>query len=77
MPDITNPAPEPTWKYRRIYTYGLTAAVCVGIVIALAFRANTVALALTALLALLATYYMIAPSAEHIVATVQAWKAQR
>jgi hypothetical protein len=76
-----NPAPEPTWKYRRAYVYALTLLACVGIGVALARMsgadAKIVALALVGLVALISTYYLIAPTAENIVATVQAWRAQK
>lgn len=66
------PRPEPQWLYRRIYTWSLTAAalILIAVAVALAPRADlqSIALALIVLIALLATLYLIAPSAPELAA---------
>ena len=69
---------ESKWTFRRLYTYAVTlvAAVLLGICVWRMAEADLrgVALSLVGLIALLATYYLIAPTAEHIVAALRAWK---
>ncbi len=75
MTDEQDPVPESKWLFRRIYAYAVTLACLFGVgwVINKLVEAQHlagVAYGLIALCALLATYYLIAPSAEHIVSIV-------
>lgn len=86
MPDIPatadaqDPLPEQDWTWRRIYTYALTLVCCLGVGWSLYtlhdLEAGEAIYLLSkymlAIIALLATYYMIAPSAEQIVHLIQA-----
>lgn len=79
--DLQDPLPEPKWTWRRVLIFGVTTAslsliaVCVDRVPP--ERLPGVIYALLGMIALLATYYLIAPSAEHIVSTVQAWRSRK
>lgn len=77
---MTTPV-ESQWKFRRIFTYGVTAIalILLAVIVARAEAGDlkTVAWALILLIALLATYYLIAPTAEHIVAAIAAWKGKQ
>lgn len=81
MTDLQDPLPEPKWTWRRILIFGVTVcsllliAACVDRV--LAKDLPGVIYALLGMIALLATYYLIAPSAEHIVSTIQAWRNRK
>lgn len=83
--DVQDPLPEQDWTWRRTYTYALTLIACVGVGFALdAIRATGdiealygVAWWMLAIIAMLATYYMVAPSAEQIVRLIQAAKLMR
>lgn len=81
MVDPQDPLPEPKWTWRRTLIFGLTISGLV--LIAWQFprvpdpQVRGVIYALLGLIALLATYYLIAPSAEHIVSTVQAWRSRK
>lgn len=73
---------EQSWTFRRYFTYALTSANTIGVGVTLwklqtASDLRTVALALIALNALLATYYLIGPTAEHIVAVARAFGRDR
>lgn len=80
--DVQDPLPEQDWTWRRAYTYALTITACVGVGFAMdAIRATGdidalygVAWWMLAIIAMLATYYMVAPSAEQIVKLIQAAK---
>lgn len=80
VPDMVSqdPASEPQWFYRRVFTWAVTLIVLclVGVMVAIMPRGDLqlVALALIGLCALLATYYIIAPSAPEIAAIVAAWR---
>lgn len=67
-----DPLPEPQWFFRRIFTWGVTllAAAGVGFIIGLAPRDDLqlIALFLVGLISLLATLYLIAPSAPELAA---------
>lgn len=69
--DPQDPLPEPSWTFRRWFTW-LVMAVCLGLVAWIVWKLTEsshlagVAYALVGLCALLATYYLIAPSAEHL-----------
>ncbi|MDM8352907.1 hypothetical protein [Brevundimonas diminuta] len=71
-----DPLPEASWFWRRWFTYVVTIA-CLGGVgwiihkLADGVHLAGVAYALIGLCALLATYYLIAPAAEHIVKLVR------
>lgn len=72
MTDPQDPLPEATWSYRRWFTYGVTIACLAGVSwiihkLAEGQHLAGVAYGLIGLCALLATYYLIAPSAEHVV----------
>lgn len=76
MSDQQDPLPESSWKHRRWFSFGVTIACLVGVgwiihkLVEAAHLAG-VAYGLIALAALLATYYLIAPSAEHVVKLIQ------
>ena len=76
MIDPQDPLPESQWLWRRIYTYVATVA-CLGLVgwivhkLADGKHLAGIAYGLIGLSALLATYYLIAPAAEHIVRAIQ------
>lgn len=80
MIDQQDPLPEPSWLWRRWYTFLVTFAIlgliALAVILMPAEQLRWVCLALIALVVLLATYYLIAPSAEHIVSTVQAWRSR-
>lgn len=75
--DVQDPLPEATWFWRRIYVFTVTTSLIVGV----ALFANNIASSATAtqiqaflslarwtllVLWLVITYYLIAPSAEHV-----------
>lgn len=78
--DVQDPLPETDWFWRRAYSYVLTIALLVAVwlvLVALEKGGDTRALydigvRLVYLLALVSTYYLIAPSAEQIVRMIQA-----
>ena len=80
--DVQDPLPEQDWTWRRAYTYALTMTACAGVAYLLsairdAGDAQTMydlAWWMLAIIAMLATYYMVAPSAEQIVKLIQATK---
>lgn len=76
---MTTPV-EAQWTFRRIYTYGVTVAALILLAVIVARAAagdlKGIAYGLIVLIALLATYYLIAPTAEHIVAAIAAWKGK-
>lgn len=69
--DPQDPLPEPSWTFRRWFTWLLTAA-CLIFIGCIIWRITEsrhlagVAYGLIGLCALIATYYLIAPSAEHL-----------
>lgn len=70
--DPQDPLPEAQWTFRRWFTYGVTIASLAGvgwIISKLSDGSHLagIAYSLIGLAALLATYYLIAPSAEHVV----------
>ena len=71
-----DPLPEAHWTFRRIYTYVVTLLALGGVAWVI-HKINDdgplagLAYALIGLCALLATYYLIAPAAEHIVRLIQ------
>ena len=79
MIDPQDPLPEPTFTYRRIFSYGLSLAL-IGLLAGVIWRMDDgdmlrqVALYLCVLLFFVITYYMVAPSAEQIVKIIQAAK---
>lgn len=79
--DPQDPLPEPRWGFRRTLIFGITFAALALIRWQFprvpADDLRGVIYALLGLIALLATYYLIAPSAEHIVSTVQAWRRRK
>ena len=80
--DAQDPLPEQDWTWRRAYTYALTITACIGVGYTLHALRDTgdiealygVAWWMLAIIAMLATYYMVAPSAEQIVKLIQAAK---
>lgn len=80
--DMQDPLPEQDWTWRRAYTYALTMISCVGVGYLLhairdagdARSLYDLAWWMLAIIAMLATYYMVAPSAEQIVKLIQAAK---
>lgn len=70
--DPQDPLPEAHWTWRRAFTWGLTI-ICLILIAWIVRKLSTgehlagVAYGLIGLIALFATYYLIAPSAEHIV----------
>lgn len=80
--DDQDPLPESSWFWRRIATYVTTAAVMLilGFIVGKVDEAETledIAKALLIYLALLHTFYFIAPSAEHMLKVVQLVRAWR
>ena len=80
--DPQDPLPEGRWLFRRLFTWLLVLMCCAllgWIVHQLRGEARLVEVAqwLIGLIALLSTYYLIAPSAEHIVRLVQAGRTLR
>jgi hypothetical protein len=89
--DPQDPLPEPTWLWRRIFVYGVAAAVLALIWVGVQHLAEVSALEplrgvealLTTLqwligaLVCVVTYYLVAPSAEQIVKMVQAASIHR
>lgn len=77
MTDPQDPLPESHWTFRRWFTY-IVSLVCLAGVGWIIHKISEgqhlagVAYALVGLCALLATYYLIAPSAEHIIKVVKA-----
>ncbi|CAB4157182.1 hypothetical protein UFOVP679_6 [uncultured Caudovirales phage] len=71
-----DPLPEANWTFRRWLTFVLTA-VSLGLVAWIIHKLNDggplagVAYGLISLCALVVTYYLIAPSAEHITRIIQ------
>lgn len=69
--DLQDPLPEGQWLFRRIFTWTLT--VCLLGLVAMIIRRmpqdglQLVALWLIGLLALVVTYYLLAPSAAELV----------
>jgi inner membrane protein involved in colicin E2 resistance len=81
MSDPQDPLPEAQWTFRRWFTYGVTIASLSGVgwtihKIADGAHLAGVAYALVGLCALLATYYLIAPSAEHVVRLLAEWRGR-
>ena len=79
--DPQDPLPEATWTWRRVFTYAVTAALLALLAYVIprmpAAELKGVAYWLIALVWTSITYYLIAPSAEHIVAVIQAWSTRR
>lgn len=74
--DPQDPLPEGRWIYRRIFIWAIVMASCAGIGWIIyqtddPATLGNIAKLLVGLIALLSTYYLIAPSAEHIVRLVQ------
>lgn len=72
MTDPQDPLPEASWTFRRWFTYAVTliALILIGWIVAKlteGVHLAGVAYGLIGLVALFATYYLIAPSAEHVV----------
>ena len=79
--DLTVPAPEGNWRWRRLYTYGTTlAAVALLAVVVIKLNGPRelmwVAVALIVRDAWRETLYIVAPSAQAIVAGVAAWRGR-
>lgn len=70
MTDLQDPLPEGQWLFRRIFTWTLTVALLalLGFVIARlpASDLQPVALWLVGLIALVVTFYLLAPSAPEL-----------
>lgn len=83
MTDPQDPLPEGRWLYRRLFTWGLTIFAC-GLLAFIVHKLEGDAPALQSmfqwtigLIALLATYYLIAPSAEQLAKIVASMKLFR
>lgn len=80
--DPQDPLPEPSFLYRRVFSYG-TAISLIGLIAFVVWRIEgdeqlrEIALYLCLLLFMVVTYYMVAPSAEHVVKMVQLGKLWR
>lgn len=80
--DPQDPLPEQSFLYRRIFSYG-TAVSLIGLIAFVVWRIDgdeqlrEIALYLCVLLFMVVTYYMVAPSAEHIVKMIQLGKLWR
>jgi len=78
--DVQDPLPESDWFWRRVFTYAVTVVLLAGIAYVLqglrdvqdSAHLYEIGMRLTMLVALLVTYYLVAPSAEQIVKLVQA-----
>lgn len=83
--DVQDPLPEQDWTWRRTYTYGLTLITCGFLLYALISlhrldapdHIYVIAKLLIGVIAMMATYYMVAPSAEQIVHLIQAARTLR
>lgn len=77
----TIPTPEGNWRWRRLYTYG-TTLTALGLLAAVVIKLNGprelmwVAVALIVRDAWRETLYIVAPSAQAIVAGVAAWRGR-
>jgi hypothetical protein len=82
MTDPQDPLPEGKWLYRRLFTWTLTL-ICCGLLwfIVQQLRGDValveVAKWLIGLIGILATFYLIAPSAEQLAKIVQAGRIFR
>ncbi len=82
MTDLQDPLPESQWKFRRAFTYAVTI-ICLLLVgwivhkLASGEHLAGVAYSLIGLCALLATYYLIAPSAETLAKIIGHFKAMK
>lgn len=80
--DPQDPLPEPSFLYRRVFSYG-TAISLIGLIAFVVWRIEgdeqlrEIALYLCLLLFMVVTYYMVAPSAEHVVKMIQLGKLWR
>lgn len=77
--DIQDPLPEGTFLWRRVFSYGVSAALLALIALVVwrmesASELKQVALYLCLLLFMVVTYYMIAPSAEQVIKMIQTAK---
>jgi uncharacterized membrane protein YuzA (DUF378 family) len=76
MTDPQDPLPEAHWTFRRYFTFALSA-VCLALVGWIIHKLDDggplagVAYCLIGLCALVVTYYLVAPSAEHIVRLIR------
>ncbi len=85
MIDPQDPLPEGSWLWRRAFTYGLSIACLVfiwfGVEALWDMRQATAIFQITrymiGILAVLITFYMVAPSAEQIVKLIQAARTLR
>lgn len=82
MIDPQDPLPEGHWLWRRAFIWLLTMACCWAIWTIIPRIHDQAALVevtkwLIGLIALVVTYYLIAPSAEHIVRLVQGARVKR
>lgn len=80
--DPQDPLPEQSFLYRRIFSYGIAVSL-IGLIAFVVWRIQgdnelrEIALYLCLLLFVVVTYYMVAPSAEHVVKMIQLGKLWR
>lgn len=80
--DPQDPLPEQSFLYRRIFSYGVAISL-IGLIAFVVWRIEgddqlrEIALYLCTLLFIVVTYYMVAPSAEHVVKMIQLGKLWR
>lgn len=80
--DAQDPLPEQSFFYRRLFSYVMAISL-IGLIAFVVWRIDgsdqlrEVALYLCTLLFVVVTYYMIAPSAEHVVKMIQLGKLWR
>ncbi len=74
------PLPEAQWLWRRLFTWLVTAFVLAQLHILItrmpAEDLRAIAERLLLLLGSLIAFYLIGPTAEHIIALVRAWKGR-
>ena len=73
------PLPESNFRFRRIFSYALALALLTLLTVIVlriedASALERIAIWLIGLLGLVITYYMVAPTAEHIVQAIKAAK---
>lgn len=75
------PLPEAQWLWRRLFTWLLTSFVLWQLHLLIGRMPNddlrSIAERLILLLGTLVAFYLIGPTAEHIIALVRAWKGTK
>jgi len=78
---VSAPLPEAQWLWRRLFTWLISAFILWqlhGLLARLPIEdLRTITERLILLLASLIAFYLIGPTAEHIIALVRAWKGTK